>query len=83
MDLINRMGVLFTAIATLTREEAPQFYREYVKYLGDPQRPRRSHLAIINPEEAARRNIIYALPYFDKDISEKWVDAIPELRKIF
>ena len=69
MDLVNKLqtypqGILFAAIKNLKQEEIPEFWQQYVSYMGDPNRLGRSHLATINPEEAARRNVKYALSLY-------------------
>ncbi len=65
----QRKGILFVAIETLKEPaEISQFFIEYVSYLKNL---RISHLAKHNPEEAARRNIGYVIPFYET-VAEKW-----------
>ena len=63
-------GILFIAIQALQEpSEIYKFFDEYVLYMKTLGK---SHLARQSPEEAARRNIGYTIPFCDKPIAEKW-----------
>lgn len=75
-----KKGIIFTAVENLVLEEdIKKFYSEYVKYISAHGT---SLLAGINPEEAASRNIAYALQDYPKDMAHYWARAIPELGPI-
>ena len=68
-EIDTRRGILFIAIETLKEPaEIYQFFTEYIGYLGNLKL---SHLARHNPEEAARRNIGYVIPFYET-VAEKW-----------
>ena len=75
-----KKGVIFTAVENLVLEEdIKKFYSKYIDYISAHGT---SSLAGINPEEAAGRNIAYALQGYHKDIARGWARAIPELGSI-
>ena len=75
-----KKGIIFAAVENLILEEdIRKFYREYINYISAHGT---SLLAGRNPEEAARRNIAYALQNYHANISHGWAMAIPELEQL-
>ena len=79
-EVNSKRGIIFTAVENLVLEEdIKKFYSEYINYISAHGT---SLLAGINPEEAASRNIAYALQCYPKDIVRYWARAIPEFGPI-
>ena len=96
MDLIARLesfsskkGILFMAIEAFKNPETIKiFYREYVVYI----QKHRESLAekdpsllylVSNSEEAAIKNIVYILGFYEKKISDRWRESLPEIEPFY
>lgn len=79
--LKDRKGIVYAAIERYSDyADIKEFYSSYVAYMGQNKK---SQLAKIDYEEAAKRNIVYALQTYDSKIQKRWLEAIPGLEALF